>query len=330
MPWMMPTAIATGMLGSAAIGAFGGGGGSVSQQPMVTRQQSDAMDELLAYGKSGSSPWGYDFTKGYSGPIGNYSMTPLEGQGQGMLSSMLATGNPAIFNSGTNYLSNFLKSDASAYDPNNDGGVYSGLTGGIDRNAALAQDASKRGAAYQGNLYSTSASRNIGDINVQAANQKSNILAQLYQNFANQKLQREGMQNQAAGSAVNAGAQENQMSLAGIAASQTYGALQRTLNDQKAKDAYSAWLTQRQSELQPVSALSNLAGSNVNYGVQSVPVQSPWNQLLNTLTTTGSYLLARNGIPQSTSSTGGYTPTPVVGPTQGPDMEWMSQYQFGR
>ena len=327
MPLDKFDAIDTDLVGSwagVAIGGAGvagslistfGGHGSVDQRPMITDAQAGAQNAMLQFGRSGQTPWGYDFTQGYGGSLGNYNMTGLENQGQGALSSTLSMGNPFIFNQGTQAVNDLLSTHN--YDPNNDQGVYKGLTSGIDFNRDEAIKQTNQGAAYQGNLYSSNAARNIGNINVQAANQKSNILSQLYQNFTNQKIG-------AASTAINAGTQDQSMNLARIGASQQYGQLARTLQDQQAKDAYAAWQTQRQTELAPMSALSSLSGQNANYGVQSVNQPNPWNSLLNTLTMTGGYLYGQN----STNSTGGgaipstATPAPVAGPAQGPWQNW--------
>lgn len=305
---MLPVAaglLAGGMLGSAAINAFGGGG-SVEQKPMLTDQQKSAQQALLNFGNTGVTPWGYDFTQGYGGPLGNYSMTPLTQQGQNALSASLTQGMPAVFNTGTGYLSNFLN---TPFDPNA-GGAYSGLTAGIDTNTQKAIDAQKNQAAWGGNLFSSQNARAIGDINTNAANTKSNILANLYLQNQQQKLS-------AAGQAVTAGTAENQGQLAQIAASQSYGQLAQQLQDAQAKDAYSAWLTQRQAMLQPLAALTNTAGQNANYGVTSVPVASPWNNLLNTMSSTGAYLLGQ-----------GYGMSPN---NETLDMtKWQNQYQWGK
>jgi hypothetical protein len=286
-------AIGGGMVASAGINAFGGKG-SVDQKPMLTDYQAGAQQSLLPFGRTGITPWGYDFTQNYGGSLGAYDPSALETQGLGTLASTLSMGNPGIFGAGTGELNKLLTTPN--YDPNNDGGVYKGLTEGIDYNTDQAINATKRGSAFAGNLYSTDTTRNIGNINVQAANQKSNILAQLYQNFSNQKLS-------GASAAISAGATDQGMSLARVGASQQYGALLRTLQDQKAKDAYAAWQNQRSSELQPISALTNLSGMNANYGVSSVPIQSPWSQLLNTATTTGAYLYGMNKWGQGSTGT---------------------------
>lgn len=314
--------LAGSILGGAAINAFGKKD-SVEQKPLLTPWQSASQEELLNFSQTGRTPWGSMPLSPYSGSLGNYNMTGLETQGQGKLAQTLTQGTPSIFQSGTGALANML--NTNNYDPNNDGGVYKGLTAGLDFNQSRAIDAAKQGAAFQGNLYGQNINRNIGDITAQTSNAKSGILAQLYQNFTNQKLQ-------AAGTAVNAGTAENNINLSQVDASQKYGALARTLQDQQAKDAYAAWQNQQAAEFKGLGVVENLAGQNANFGVSSVPVPNPWNQLLNTTAQVGGYLYGMNGGGGgggATSSTAPNTMTqaPIVGPAQGPQANW-GQYPF--
>jgi hypothetical protein len=271
--------VAGGALGGGLINAFGKKGGSLKQNPMESIEVTRAREMLREFGTSGITPWDYNFTESYKGDLGNYDMSGLETQGQNLLSSTLGS-NPLIFSQGTDTLSDFLTTDK--YDPTKTG-VYEGLTAGIDRNTQEAIDEAKRGGAYTGNLYSTSQMDRFGDIAAQSGIAKSNILSNLYQNYVNQRLS-------AASGAISAGSTQKQMGLADIAASHQFGGLERALQDQKAKDAYGAWLKQREANLIPLQSLTGVLGSNQNFGFTSIPTPNPWNDLLNTLVKTGGYI----------------------------------------
>lgn len=280
---VVPPILLASLIGAG--GALGAGllgkSGDIQQKPLRTKAQAGSENLLTAFAQTGKTPWGYDFTKGYGGSLGNYDISGLENQGLGAIAQNLTAGNPAIFNTGVGEINKLLTTES--YNPNDDGGVYSGLTAGIDRNTQFAIDAAKRASSYMGNLYSTNAGRGIGDISATGAINKSNILAGLYQNFSNQKLA-------GASAAVNAGAQDQSMSLARIGQAFQYGSLPRTLEDLKSKDAYNAWLTQRNSELAPINAANAVLGATPNFGVESVPIESPWAKLLGTTATVGANL----------------------------------------
>lgn len=247
---------------------------------LTTPQQMEALGHLMAFANSGKFG---NFTAGeaYKGPLGNYDLTDLETTGQGKLSSLLASGAPESFGLGKDEIKKLLTTNA--YDPNNDGGVYSGLTAGIDYNTQKALDAAKHSLAYTGNLYSTSAGTKIGDAAIQGANAKSGILAQLYQDFANKKFN-------AIPLALQAGGAEEGMNMNRINAAYTFGSLPRTLADTKAKDTYSEWGRARSESLLPLQMFQSIYSSKPNWNqpMPAVETESPWNRLLDTAIGIGS------------------------------------------
>lgn len=269
--------MAGGMLGSSAMNVWGNN--KTVDMPKESIETTRSREMLREFGSSGVTPWGYNFHQGYDQPLGSYDMSGLESAGQGKLSGMLTSGLPGIFGTGTDQLSQFLTTDA--FDPNA-GGVYSGLTAGLDYNSDLAVDKAKNDASFMGNLYSTHAARAMGDIRAQTENAKSGILGNLYQNWMQNKLG-------AIGTAINAGGVEQGLDLGLVGASQQYGGLGRSLQDQKFKDLYAAWQNQRSAEMQPINALNSVMG-NPGTGTPPIPIQSPWSGLLNTATQMGGYL----------------------------------------
>lgn len=269
--------VAVGVGGATVVGSYLGSKGkgkTVSQGPLETPEQTEARRRLLAMGND----------PGYMGPIGSYDMTGAEQAGQGILSGLLGSARPELLGIGGDEIKKLLTT--SAYDPNNDGGVYRGLTDGIDYNTQKAIDATKRGASFAGNLYSTDTYRNIGDVNVQAANNKSNILAQLYQHFGDQKLN-------AIPQAIQAGQAQESIDMGRVDASQRYGALARTLADQQVKDKYNAWMQEQDRKR---ANYATVVGSQPEYGASSMTVpgdSGPWGKVLDALTNVGGNFVGR-------------------------------------
>jgi hypothetical protein len=136
-----------------------------------------------------------------------------------------------------------------------------------DSNAAL-----KRSAGYAGNLYSTATVKGLGDIQARGNETKAQQLASLTDAALGRRLQ-------AIPLAYQAGGAEQAAQLGQIAASQQYGDLTRSLNDQAIK-ARDAELLRRRSELQmPIQAAESVSGTPVPFGVPSVTT-SPYQDLL--------------------------------------------------
>lgn len=287
-----PVGAAVGGLAGLATG-FLGGGSTVNQVPMINPNANLAQQNLLNFGSSGTTPWGYNVTTPYSGSLGDFTSTSQENTGLNTLSSLLNSGNPAIYNTGVNSLSSLLS--GTGYDPNNDNGVYAGLTSTMDYNTQKALAGAKAAGAYAGNLYSTPQYQGQSDIEAQNAMNKSNVLAQLYENYANQKINAIPMAMNAATTGQNLGLQQ-------VQASQTYGDLQRQLTNQQDQANYSNWQYQNQQNELPIQALTSVAGSGSNFGVPSVTGANPWSTLGSTLLNSAGYLYGSGNM-----NTGGNT-----------------------
>lgn len=276
MSWV---AVAIG--GSAVVGGaasyFGSKkGSSVKQEPLETPEQREARRGLTDFARTGTYG-GYTAGTPYTGALGDFAMTSLETAGQGALGQRLNGSDM-----GSQTLKDLLMTDK--YNPLNQEGVYSGLSGVIDRTTREASDSFKRSASFGGRLYSTDTMRNLGQIQARGAETKAATLASLYDNYIGRKT---GAIPQAI--AANDSA---------IADAYQYGGLPRTLSTAKDQAEYSEFQRQRQEQQGQIAALSSAAGSSSNFGVPSVtvPKADPWANIAGLLAQFGgSYLGQQQG-----------------------------------
>lgn len=267
---------AGGGLGWLAYKAINGAGNTdVAQIPLMDQAQTDARGSLSEFIKTGKLG-GYEAGKAYTGSLGDFALSELEKQGLARVNANATAGNGVLFDSGSQVLQDLLNTDK--YNPLNQTGMISGLTDAIDYNTREAATAAKRNSAYAGNLYSTDAVRQLGNVEAQGANTKATTLASLYQNYINTKLG-------AAPQAIAAQAQQNAEGRQRTADLFTAGALPRSLNNAKDQAAYAEFQRQQAEKQGQVTAATNLAGSNVPYGVPnvSIPNANPWMDVLSLL-----------------------------------------------
>lgn len=265
-----------GPIGYAAYQAVKGGGStSVSQVPLETPEQKEARSGLLNFANTGSVG---NYTAGtpYTGSLGDFGLSALETSGLNNVAGRLTSGPSSLSTMGTDALKDLLTTDK--YNPLNQNGMIAGLTGAIDYNTNLATNAAKRSAGYSGNLYSTDAVRNLGNVQAQGANTKATTLAGLYQNYVGQKLG-------AIPQAFAADQQNFDQARAKTADAFTYGGVQRSLNTAKDQADYAEFQRQRQEKQGQVSALTSVASNNTPFGVPSVsvPNANPWMDVMNLL-----------------------------------------------
>lgn len=296
MTWAA-VAVGGATLGSAAISTFGGKKSSnVTQVPLETPEQRDARQQLISFANNGTLG---KYTAGtpYTGSLGDFGMSALENAAQGKVADRLNMGPDANFTMGSQTLSDLLTTDK--YNPLNQEGVYSGLSGTIDRTTREASDAFKRSASFGGKLYSTDTVRNLGQIQARGAENKAATLASLYDNYVGRKVG-------AIPQAFNASAQAEDIARGRTADAFTYGGLQRNLNTAADQAKYAEFQRQRQEQQGQVAALSSVAGSNTNFGVPSVnvPQNDPWSQIAGLLAQFGgNYLGNKYGQKSGTTTT---------------------------
>lgn len=259
------TAVAPSILGN----LFGGDSNTVTQQPLMTEQQKYLAELMHSFAKSGRYG-GYKAGETYNGPLGDYSKSGLETTGQNKLMSMLTQGNGDLFNLGTNELNNVLSKN-SIYNPLNSG-IYDSFKTQARKNQAESQNLLDKSMASTGNFYSgtrNSEQRKLIENTNDTLNSK---LAELYDNYAKRRLS-------AIPQAFAAQNQADKLNLANIAASQTYGSLDRTLADQAIQNKYNEWLRSRADMLTPLKL--NQSNQQAPWGTPSmtVPAANPWQKV---------------------------------------------------
>lgn len=275
-------------LGTGLASAFGGSDETVTQVPLETPEQRQARIGLLDFARTGSYG-NYNAGEAYTGSLGDFGMSALETAGQGQVFSRLGEGQGDLFDMGGASLRDLLTTDK--YNPLNQEGVYAGLSGAFDRTTREAGDALKRSSAFGGSLYSTDTVRGLGEVEARGAEKKSATLASLYDNYIARKM---GAIPQAFGAA----AQGEATTRGRISDAYQYGGLPRNLNTARDQAAYQEFQRQRRERQGQITALSNVAGQNANFGVPEVtiPGANPWLDAMNSLSQFGgSYYGAQAG-----------------------------------
>lgn len=272
------------------MGTLAGGGSKLNKQvtqnqvPLLTPQQIEAQNKLLDFAKTGvfgNFTAGADLGLGY----GDFNTTATEDQGLLELQKLLSSGLPEQFAKGNAALDTFLNPDPSAvasqFDP---------FKAQVQREIDNSVNATKKSSAYAGNLYSTAALKNLGNVQAQGAETLASKLANLTNEALNRRLQ-------AIPLAYQAGQAQEGINLGRIDASQRYGGLTRQLNDASIK-ARDAEIIRRRQELGlPIQAAQNVAGQNATFGVPSVTTSQPSElmQLLQLLVQGGSVFAGAKG-----------------------------------
>lgn len=275
MSWGL-VAVGVGTAGAAAINTFGGKkSSSVSQSPLETPEQAEARRKLLAFSETGKLG-DYQAGKAYTGSLGDFGISALETSGLNQIGKNLNSGPGALATLGTGALTDLLGTDK--YNPLNQTGMIKGLTDNIDYNTKQATDAAKRSAGYAGNLYSTDAVRNLGNVQAQGNNAKSTTLANLYSQYVQQKFS-------AIPQAFDAQTSMNAKSQQDLQNAFSYGGLPRSLNTARDQAQYAEFQRQQQEKQGQVGALTSVSGTPSNFGVPSVsiPQANPWADVVGLL-----------------------------------------------
>lgn len=255
------------MLAKDALDEFGSGGGSVTQGPLRTKEQRDAQRLLLGFaetGKFGDFKAGADLGLG----IGDYRMTDLEGEGLSGLQALLRSGIPDNYRLSDAALRDLMDTSEAGLDKQF--APFKALT---ERAMRDADTAVRRGAGFAGNLYSTDTIRKLGDVTARGQESMMAELARLSNSALDRKLS-------AVPLAMQSARDQEGLALGRVDASQTYGSLARRLNDANIK-ARDAEILRRREELKlPIQTATALGGMNANFGVESVPKPSPYQELL--------------------------------------------------
>jgi hypothetical protein len=300
MGWPMAAAI----MGSSLLPMLFGGNDvesqTTSQGPMYTPEQMEALKRMLGFAKTGEYG-GYKAGEGYEGSLGSYDMTDMERGGQNSLMNLM---NQAIGTQnfgegmGKDELTKLLQGDK--FDPYSEKGTYKGFKKQTLREGKEAQDRLKQNMAMTGDLYSTATGKESGLLQERTQDQLSSKLAELYQDYSDKKISAIpwALQSDQFGDQMRfrEKAQNENIAMGRIGASQQYGGLQRMLDDMKAKDMYSEWQRSRDESKEPLKALESIYGNSADWGAKSMTApgytaESPWSKVLNNMIG----LLARYG-----------------------------------
>lgn len=233
-----------------------------NQVPLETPEQRAARIRLNQFSDTGTFG---NFTAGAEVPLGygDYGVTAPEQQGLSTLQQLLQSGTPANYDLVDASLRPILDGSQNGIDSQ-----FQPFVDQVSRQTRNATNAAKANLGYTGNLYSTNAIKDIGQVQAQGNETLASQLAALTNEALNRRVSAGSLALQSA-----AGREANTQGR--IAASQQYGGLTRQLNDASIK-ARDAELLRRRQELQlPIQAATAVAGSNVPFGVPSVTTQTP-------------------------------------------------------
>lgn len=254
------------------------------QVPLETPEQRAARQKLLKFADTGTFG---DFTAGASLPLGygDFNMTDQEQAGLSELQKLLASGIPEQFQLGDAALASILNPD-----PNYVQSQFDPFKAQVDRQIGESVNAAKRDSAYNGNLYSSSAIRNIGDVYNRGNETLTSKLAELTDSALSRRAS-------AIPLAYQAGQAKDNLVLNRVNASQQYGGLARQLNDASIKARDAELLRRRQELGLPIDAAKTVAGNNTPFGVPSVTTQTPSTtmDLLNLLIKGGALFAGAKG-----------------------------------
>lgn len=234
-------------------------GKTITQEAMQTDEQKQAMKMLADFASTGKFG-NYQAGDAYGGSLGDYEMTDATKLGQSQLIEMLKGALPEAFTMGQNEFKNVLATDK--YDPNAEGGVYSGFKRNVMRESQDAKDALQRDLAITGDMYSSDRAKQLGILGERTSNSLQDKLAELYDQYANRRLG-------AADKLGQMGIQEEGLKQNRINLASTIGDIQRQLNDQKAKSLYADWNRARGEQQSQIDAAKTLFQKDVPYGIKS-------------------------------------------------------------
>lgn len=266
---------ATGGLYNPVTAGILGKKNTISEPPAISSMRN-LLAQFAQTGQFGGFTAGAEVPLGY----GDFNATAPEQQGLSSLQSLLSSGIPDQFKMGDQALQDLLQTSPGAIEKQ-----FQPFNAITDRNTQDALTAQKRAAAFGGNLYSSKNIQALGNIGAKANETKTAQLAQLTTDYQNRKLS-------AIPLAYQSGNAQEGIQLGRIGASQQYGDLTRSLNDQSIK-ARDAELLRRRQELQlPIQAAGTVLGSN-----WTPPVSvSPYADLLGLVGTIGGAYLGGPGM----------------------------------
>lgn len=238
---------------------------TITQEPLLTDEQKNAMALLNQLGTTGSIP-GLDLGAGYTGSLGNFNLTGSETLGLNRIFNTLqGLGSGAEARNIVSGVAN------TSFNPNSE--EYQAFKRMAMRENSAANDALNRESAITGSRFGTDIIRQKQELGAKTSDILTSKLADLANLAQNRQLQ-----------ASQALAQIDQQNLQNAF---TYGALPRELENQEANAQYKEFQRQRSEKLGQVDALSTVLNKNVPYGVKSQTYTTSSPTLLGSLLQTG-------------------------------------------
>lgn len=243
----------------------------VSQQPMMPGFQMETGQLLADYLKKNLG--NYTPGESYGGDLTSES-TPFEQFGLGTLSDYLRA--PATGDAFAAGKKNLMDTLGGKYTNPNENPFIQALTGLSKQNLNDATNDVRGRAGARGKYFSTAAMKQEGDLQERTQNYLNTIIGQIQEQERGRQFSAipEAMRYDEYGTAT--------APLKQVAASQTFGSLERLIDEGNMERMYEDFTRQRDELSQLPGQAQNLYGTNVNYGVPSVTKNQP-NQLLDML-----------------------------------------------
>jgi hypothetical protein len=237
---------------------FGGGGDEVSQEQMAPAWQT-ALQKQLA-GMYSSNLSSYDPAASYGGTL-SAGATSQETQSLEILQKYLDSANTGeLFGAGKQQILDTL---AGKYANPETSPYIQSQTALAGQNLQDSINQSRLGAGARGNYYSTAAMRGEGDLRERTQNTLNSIIGTFLQNERQNQLG-------AATTAQSMDQYENVTTpLAKVAAAQSYGSLNRILEQADLDRQYNEWSRKQTSQQTTAQNAQGLATTNIPYGIMN-------------------------------------------------------------
>lgn len=137
-------------------------------------------------------------------------------------------------------------------------------------------DAARRDAGARGSYFTEGAQRDEQRLRSDSTSQLNQVLGQLYENERQRQFQGIGLGKEL--DAYNNLARTGQ-----IQAGQQYGSLERTIQQADLEARYQDFMRKQQEQAAVPGIAQGLASTSINYGLQSIPQQSSFQQIISAL-----------------------------------------------
>ncbi|RLC88226.1 MAG: hypothetical protein DRJ03_03515 [Chloroflexi bacterium] len=246
---------------------------TVTQVPMITDEQQEAMKLLLDFGKTGKTPSGYVAGEDFDTSGFDFGKTGIESEATNRLLRLLTGGSPEGIGTARDALTRLATSGMDFDDPDSEFGAFKRR---LAREVGEASDVIDREAAITGDRFGTRIIGEKGDLAARQGDLISEKLGALFRDTQDRTLQAAlglgGLESTA--DAI----EQSRLSL-GFEA----GGLDRTLKNAKAQLNFDEFMRKRKEKLASLSGLETVFNRNIPFGIKSSTYtpQSTFSKLLN-------------------------------------------------